>query len=82
MNEMRTEFEIRLTEHLESALGMVSEARKQNALLREALEASPEWVWEKAYEGYYCPVCGQAKKYGHEPNCLRQKALGKKVSEE
>ena len=73
---MRTEFEIRLTEHLESALGMVSEARKENALLREALEAV-EWI-----EGL-CPWClnieyGDFKPFvGHKPDCLRQRALGK-----
>ena len=67
---MRTEFEIRLTEHLESALGMVSEARKENALLREALEAV-EWI------GIVCPWCMGVIDLGHRINCLRQRALGK-----
>jgi FtsZ-binding cell division protein ZapB len=49
----------------------------ENARLRAALEAYPEWFADNSYgEPEDCFICHNYRKDGHRPDCLRQAALG------
>ena len=75
------------TKELQDIMDSVAfDYKKENALLREALDAV-EWVWVADDEGLRlpkCPWCGGLRwrnfstekfQVAHAPNCLRQEAL-------
>ena len=75
----RQTVELEQTKLLWAACSAVGQAREtENARLRAALEASPEWVVSLVAGGILvkCWSCSVPKWTDHAPNCQRQQALG------